>query len=100
MSDAGPTPAPTHELSIDLIEMEGDIFLWQTQMTREIRLNPLGSRPVNRADSKVASRADNKGNPINRPDNNRARCGPGSKGNEAAGWLDAVPCLRSVQAPS
>jgi len=64
--------------------MEGDIFLWQIQMKREIRPNPLGSKADSRPDSKVDSKADNKGNPINRPINKQARCRPGGKGNEAA----------------
>src|SRR5262245_48720516 len=100
VSCAGSSPATPHELSMILIELEREVSLWQTQMKREIRPNPLGSRP----DSRVDSRADNKGNPINRPVNSRARCRPGSKGNEAAGWHGAVrsrrPCLRSARAPS
>jgi hypothetical protein len=49
-------------------------------MTREIRTNPLGSRP----DSKVDSRADNKCNPAKYPLNDQAGCKPGGKGNGEA----------------
>src|SRR5262249_21339774 len=75
-----------HKLSINLIEMEGEVYLWRTRMTREIRPNPLGSRP----DSKVDSRADNKGNPINRPANAHARCVPVGRCSLGAAWLAAA----------
>src|SRR5262245_11234402 len=96
--------APIHKLSINHIDMEGDIYLWQTQMTKEIRPNPLSAKASSRPDSKVDSRPDNECNLVNHPVNEQARWKPGSKSNEAAGWLGAVrsrrPCLRSVQAPS
>jgi len=58
-------PATPHELSINLIEIEGEIYLWQT----EIKTNPPGSKARSRPDS----RADNKCNLVNRPVNNRTR---------------------------
>src|SRR5215471_9277338 len=98
-SGEAPGPATPHELSINLIEIEGEIYLWQT----EIRTNPPGSKAVSRPDSRVDSRAENKRNLVNRPVKNRARWRPVSEGNEGPGWPGAAPghpCSRSARAPS
>jgi hypothetical protein len=63
MSGARSALATPHELSINLIEIEGEMYLWQTQMTREIRPKPPGSK----AGSRVDSRADHKRNLVNHP---------------------------------
>jgi hypothetical protein len=76
-------PVTSHELPTNLIEIEGEIYLWQKQMTREIRLNQPGSKAGNRPDSKVSGRAESKCNPVNHPLNARAGCRPVGKRGEA-----------------